>query len=92
MIVVRFLSSLPLRTSRVCTGRISRAGRRGSPDRLYDVLHYRIEVSFDEPKKMVMGNVTTTLVPFPAFLNSIQFDAEEMHLACDPRRGRLTSV
>ena len=47
-------------------------------DRVFDVLHYRIEVSFDEPGRMVLGKVTTTLVPFPAALNSLEFDAEEM--------------
>ena len=47
----------------------------------FDVLHYRIEVSFDEPKRMVLGKVTTTLVPFPAALNSVEFDAEEMSIS-----------
>jgi aminopeptidase N len=47
-------------------------------DRLFDVLHYRIEVSFDEPGRTVSGKVTTTLIPFPAALNSVEFDAEEM--------------
>ena len=50
-------------------------------DRSFDVLHYRIEVSFDEPKRMVLGKVTTTLVPFPAALNSVEFDAEEMSIS-----------
>ena len=33
-------------------------------DRTYHVLHYKIEVAFDESKKMLIGKVTTTLVPF----------------------------
>jgi len=44
----------------------------------YDVLHYKIELSFDESKKMVIGKTTTTFVPYLAVLNSIEFDAENM--------------
>jgi len=50
-------------------------------DRFFDVLHYRIDVSFDEPERMVLGKVTTTLVPFPAALSSVEFDAEEMRIS-----------
>ena len=48
-------------------------------DRTYHVLHYKIEVSFDESKKMVFGKVTTTLVPFMAEFTSLEFDAENMN-------------
>jgi aminopeptidase N len=47
-------------------------------DRHYDVLHYRIVVSFDEPKRTVHGTVTTTLIPFQTAFDSLIFDAEEM--------------
>jgi len=43
------------------------------------VLHYKIEVSFDESKKMLMGKVTTTVVPFTAEFTSLEFDAENMN-------------
>jgi len=46
--------------------------------RSYDVLHYRIEVSFDEARHMVIGKVSTTLVPFLPALRDVRFDAEEM--------------
>src|ERR1051326_5561594 len=52
-----------------------------APNRTYHVVHYKIEVSFDEPKKMVMGKVTTTLVPFQSDCRTIAFDAEEMNIA-----------
>lgn len=45
-------------------------------NRTYDVLHYRIVVEFDEPKKKVNGIVSITLVPFLARLDSLDFDAE----------------
>ncbi|MGA7161852.1 MAG: M1 family aminopeptidase [Bacteroidota bacterium] len=48
-------------------------------NRAYHVLHYKIEVSFDESKKMVFGKVTTTLVPFTAEFTSLDFDAENMN-------------
>jgi len=49
-------------------------------DRSYDVLHYRIEVSFNEAERSVIGKVSTTLVPFPPALQQISFDAEEMNI------------
>ncbi len=48
-------------------------------DQTYHVLHYKIEVAFDESKKMLFGKVTTTLVPFAAEFTSIEFDAENMN-------------
>jgi aminopeptidase N len=59
-----------------------------APDRTYDVLHYRIEVSFDEPNKQVSGTVTTTLVPFPPSLTDIVFDAEDMRFTSVTLRGK----
>jgi aminopeptidase N len=44
----------------------------------YDVLHYKIELSFDESKKMVIGKTTTTFVPYLTALHSVEFDAENM--------------
>ena len=49
-------------------------------DRTYDVLHYRIEVSFDESKKMVFGRTTTTLVPFVDELSVVELDAAKMDI------------
>ncbi len=49
-------------------------------NRSYDVLHYRLEVSFDEAQRKVMGRVSTTLIPFPSALTQISFDAEEMDI------------
>jgi aminopeptidase N len=47
-------------------------------DRTYDVLHYRIEVSFDESQQKVMGKTTVTLVPLPDALDTVELDAEQM--------------
>ena len=47
--------------------------------RTYHVVHYKIEVSFDELKKMVMGKVTTTIVPFTSDFTTLEFDAENMN-------------
>jgi aminopeptidase N len=47
-------------------------------DRQYHVVHYKIQVSFDEAKKEVFGTVTTTLVPFLPSLRTVKFDAEDM--------------
>jgi aminopeptidase N len=55
--------------------------------RTFDVLHYKIEVSFDEPQRKVIGRVSTTLVPFPSDLRQVVFDAEEM----DIQRVSLTN-
>jgi aminopeptidase N len=46
--------------------------------RSYHVVHYRIEVAFDEAARKVIGKVTTTLVPFLPGLQHVVFDAEEM--------------
>jgi aminopeptidase N len=57
-------------------------------NKTYDVLHYRIEVSFDEPQKMVIGKVTTTLVPYLPAFDVINFDAEQMQIRRVQLRGK----
>jgi aminopeptidase N len=52
-----------------------------APDRTYDVLHYRIELSFDESKRMVIGKTTVTLVPFSYGFASAEFDAEKLSIS-----------
>jgi aminopeptidase N len=48
------------------------------PSRDYHVIHYRIEVSFDEAAKSVSGRTTTTLFPLLPGLISLDFDAEKL--------------
>ncbi len=55
-------------------------GEGEARNRSYHVVHYRLEVSFDESKRMVIGKVTTTLVPFLPDLETVEFDAEEMQV------------
>jgi aminopeptidase N len=55
--------------------------------RSYDVQHYRIEVSFDEAQRKVIGKVSTTLVPFFPALQHVVFDAEEMSITSVVLRG-----
>ena len=50
------------------------------PDRSYRVLHYRIELSVEEARKAVSGNVTSTVLPFLPGLTSLEFDAEELSI------------
>lgn len=47
-------------------------------DKTIDVLHYKIELSFDESKKMIIGTTTITFVPFFPELRDAEFDAEDM--------------
>lgn len=47
-------------------------------DKTYDVLHYKIEISFDESKKMVIGKTTATFVPYQPNFSIVEFDAERM--------------
>ncbi len=49
-----------------------------SPSRAYDVVHYRIEVSFDEPRRKVTGTTAITLVPFPDQVQEVTLDAEHL--------------
>ena len=51
-----------------------------TPNRNYDVLHYKIEIKLDDTAKSVTGRVTTTFVPlFPA-LKTVVFDAGDMNI------------
>ena len=49
--------------------------------RSYHVMHYKIEVSFDEQKKSVSGRTTITLVPFMPNLSSVSLDAEQLNIS-----------
>ena len=50
------------------------------PSRDYHVVHYRIEVSFDEAAHSVTGRTTTTLVPFIPNLTVVELDAEKLNV------------
>lgn len=50
-------------------------------DREYHVLHYKIEVSFDEPRKTVTGKVTASVTPFHDDFTTLRFDAEELNVS-----------
>ncbi len=50
------------------------------PSKAFHVIHYRIEVSFDETAKSVLGRTTTTLVPLVPGLSSLEFDAEHLRV------------
>lgn len=50
------------------------------PSRDYHVIHYRIEVSFDETAKSVSGRTTTTLLPLLPGLTRLDFDAEKLNV------------
>jgi aminopeptidase N len=47
-------------------------------ERFFDVQHYKIEVRFDQPNRMVLGQVTITLSPLRPVLDSIVLDAVNM--------------
>jgi aminopeptidase N len=70
------MSALPLFAQSVFPVRDAGEAR----SRAFDVLHYRIEVAFDERQGTVLGKVTTTLVPFLPALKEIEFDAEQMRV------------
>jgi aminopeptidase N len=48
------------------------------PSRNYHVIHYRIEVSFDEAAKSVGGTTTTTLASLQPGLTTVELDAENL--------------
>ncbi len=51
-----------------------------TPNRTFDVVHYKIEIKLNDIAKSVEGKVTTTFVPlFPA-LKTVVFDAGEMKI------------
>ena len=47
-------------------------------DKSYDVVHYKIELEFDETNKAVIGTTHTTFVPYGTAFSSLEFDAEDM--------------
>ncbi len=49
-----------------------------TPNRTYDVLHYKIEINVLDQSKSVEGKVTTTLVPLLPSLETVRFNAGEM--------------
>ncbi|TSA24721.1 hypothetical protein D4R75_00850 [bacterium] len=51
-----------------------------TPNRSYDVLHYKIEVTLHDAAKSVDGKVTTTLVPLLPALRTVVFDAGDMKI------------
>ncbi|HTY59406.1 MAG TPA: M1 family metallopeptidase [Bacteroidota bacterium] len=58
------------------------------PSRNYHLMHYRIEVSFDEHAKSVRGTTTTTLVCLQPGLTTIELDAENMSILSVTARGK----
>ena len=76
LIACLLISTIPLAAQSVFPVRDAGEAR----SRSFDVLHYRIEVAFDEPHRTVLGKVTTTLVPFLPSLAVIEFDAEQMQI------------
>lgn len=48
------------------------------PSRTVDILHYKIELCFEEEKKKVLGTTTVSFVPLKSNLDSIQLDAVEL--------------
>lgn len=57
-----------------------RSGGEG-PDRAYDVLHYRIEVSFDEARKQVFGTTAITFIPLSDRAQEVTFDAGHLDVS-----------
>jgi aminopeptidase N len=49
-------------------------------NRTFHVVHYKIEVSFDEQKKMVNGKAAITLVPFLSEFKNVELDAEQLDI------------
>jgi aminopeptidase N len=60
-------------------------------DKVYDVLHYVINVSIDDLQKEVTGTVTATLVPYLPECRVIEFDAEQMNIRRVMLRGKSLS-
>ncbi len=48
-------------------------------NKTYDVLHYKIVVSFDELNKKVTGTTSITFIPYGLSLSTAEFDAEGMN-------------
>lgn len=58
------------------------------PSREYDVLHYKIEVSFEEEKKKVSGTTTISFVPLKSSLNACMLHAMEMDVKSVVLKGK----
>ena len=75
------LAILFLVPSLVCSQEILSFQENGeAPNRDYDVLHYNIYVTLDEVQKSVSGNVTITLTPLLASLNTVELHATKMNI------------
>jgi aminopeptidase N len=65
--------------STAVTGGLAQAAR---PDfnraQIYDVQHYRIKVSFNSPKKEVIGDTTVSLKPLKEGLSVVELDAVDL--------------
>jgi len=48
------------------------------PSRTYDVLHYKLELRFEEEKKKVIGTTTIAFLPLKSKLDSVVLDAVEL--------------
>ena len=53
-------------------------GKSYAPDKLVDVIHIRIEIGFDLPKKAVLGKVTHTVAPIQDGLRRLVLDCCEL--------------
>ncbi|HEX9007255.1 MAG TPA: M1 family metallopeptidase, partial [Bacteroidota bacterium] len=83
-----FLSSL-VRAQALFSPRDSSSGQ--ARDRSFHVVHYALDVSFDETRKSVDGRTTITLVPFLPSLTRVELDAEELAIHRVTARGRTLS-
>lgn len=59
-----------------------------APNRTFDVLHYRLDVTFDEANKSVSGHTTITFVPFLPALRTVTVDAESMKVSAVTLSGK----
>ena len=60
-------------------------------ERAFDVLHYSIDVRFDQPKRMVIGSVSITMTPLRPSFQMVELDAVNMSIesARLPKGGPL---
>ncbi len=65
--------------STAVTGGLAQAARLDfNRAQIYDVQHYRIEVSFNPPKKEVIGDTTVSLKPLKEGLSVVELDAVDL--------------
>lgn len=55
-----------------------RATRHYSRDRTYDIQHLKLELSFDQPQKIVYGTATFTMTPINDGLKKIELDEVDL--------------